>query len=58
MIHLDTNIVVAILNGLSEQVPSRFDAALKAITPIFMSVIVFYELIYAAASGQSPLQNW
>lgn len=57
MIHLDTNVAITILNRRSEQVRSRFDAAREANTPIFMSVIVFYELMYGAANSQRPVQN-
>lgn len=57
MIHLDTNIAIAILNGRSELVRTRFDAALETKTPIFMSVIVFHELMYGAANSQRRIQN-
>lgn len=57
MIHLDTNVAIAILNGRSEQVRSRFDAACETKTPICMSVIVFHELMYGAANSQRRVQN-
>ena len=57
MIHLDTNVAIAILNERSNRLRSRFDAARDAKTPIFMSVIVFHELMYGAANSQRRVQN-
>ena len=57
MIHLDTNVAITILNGRSQPVRTRFDAASETKTPIFMSAIVFNELMYGAANSQRPIQN-
>ena len=57
MIHLDTNVVIALLNGRPQQVRLRFDDARDTGTPIFMSAIVFHELMYGAANSQRRREN-
>jgi tRNA(fMet)-specific endonuclease VapC len=57
VIHLDTNVAIAILNGRPEKVRSRFDLARSSKTPIFMSTVVFHELMYGAANSQRRNQN-
>jgi tRNA(fMet)-specific endonuclease VapC len=57
MIHLDTNVAISILNGRPERVRSRFDLARGSRTPIFMSAVVFHELMYGAANSQRRIQN-
>jgi tRNA(fMet)-specific endonuclease VapC len=57
VIHLDTNVAIALLNGRPLQVRQRFDAARDAGTPIFLSAIVFYELMYGAANSLRRAEN-
>ncbi|NDB69354.1 MAG: type II toxin-antitoxin system VapC family toxin [Methylocystaceae bacterium] len=57
MIHLDTNVAIALLNGRPLQVRQRFDAARDAGTPIFLSAIVFHELMYGAANSLRRAEN-
>lgn len=57
MIHLDTNVAIALLNGRPLQVRQRFDAARDAGTSIFLSAIVFHELMYGAANSLRRTEN-
>jgi len=49
MIHLDTNVAIALLNGRPPQVRTHFDAARDAAIPIGLSSIAYHELMYGAA---------
>ncbi len=51
MIHLDTNVAIALLNNRQPQVRARFDAALAAVAPLAMSVVVYHELMFGAANS-------
>ncbi len=51
MIHLDTNVAIALLNNRQPQVRARFDAALAAAAPLAMSVVVYHELMFGAANS-------
>ena len=57
MIHLDTNVAIALLNGRPPQVRQKFDETREAATPIFMSAIVFHELMYGAANSLRRSEN-
>lgn len=57
MIHLDTNVAIALLNGRQPQVRSRFDAALAAGTRLGLSIIVYHELMYCAANSERRKAN-
>lgn len=57
MIHLDTNVAIALLNGRQPQVRSRFDAALAAGTRLGLSIIVYHELMYGAANSERRKAN-
>ena len=57
MIHLDTNVAIALLNGRQPKVRARFDAALAAGTPLALSMIVYYELMYGAAASERRKPN-
>ena len=57
MIHLDTNVAIALLNGRQPQVRSRFDAALAAGTRLCLSIIVYHELMYGAANSERRKAN-
>jgi tRNA(fMet)-specific endonuclease VapC len=53
VIHLDTNVAIALLNERQPKVRARFDAAFATGTPMALSTIVYHELMYgAAASGR------
>ncbi len=57
MIHLDTNVAIALLNNSQPQVRARFDAARAAATPFSLSIIVYHELMYGAAASQRRKAN-
>lgn len=57
MIHLDTNVAIALLNGRSEQVRRHFDAAHDAGVAMGLSVIVYHELMYGAAASARRREN-
>ena len=57
MIHLDTNVAIALLNGRPHQVRTHFDAARDARIPIGLSSIVYHELMYGAAASARRRAN-
>ena len=57
MIHLDTNVAIALLNDNQPQVRAKFDAARAAGTPFVLSIIVYHELMYGAAASQRRQAN-
>lgn len=58
MIHLDTNVAIALLNGRPPRVRTQFNAALSAGTPFAISIMVYCELQYgAAASSQRKINE-
>jgi tRNA(fMet)-specific endonuclease VapC len=57
MIHLDTNVAIALLNGRQKPVRAKFDAAKSAGTAICLSAIVYHELMYGAARSQRRKAN-
>lgn len=56
MIHLDTNVAIALLNNRQPQIRVRFDAA-RATAALGMSVIVYHELMYGAANSVRKQEN-
>jgi tRNA(fMet)-specific endonuclease VapC len=56
MIHLDTNVAIALLNNRQPRIRVRFDAA-RATTALGMSIIVYHELMYGAANSARKQQN-
>lgn len=56
MIHLDTNVAIALLNNRQPQIRARFDAA-RAASALGMSVIVYHELMYGAANSARKQEN-
>lgn len=56
MIHLDTNVAIALLND-RPPVRARFDAARTARTPLGLSTIVFHELMFGAAASKRRRAN-
>ncbi len=57
MIHLDTNVAIALLNAGGELVRARFDGARAAGTPMALSTIVHHELMYGAANSARRAAN-
>lgn len=57
MIHLDTNVAIALLNDRQPQVRARFDGARAAGTPLGLSMIVYHELMYGAAASERRKAN-
>jgi tRNA(fMet)-specific endonuclease VapC len=57
LIHLDTNVAIALLNNRPTQVRQRFDEALLTGIPQGISVVVYHELMYGAAASQRRKQN-
>ena len=57
MIHLDTNVAIALLNHRQPKVRDRFDAARAAGTPLGLSMIVYHELMYGAAASERRKPN-
>ncbi len=56
--HLDTNAVIAILNNRPEAVRIKLEAVLEAgRTPVAISSIVLFELMYGAAGSARPERN-
>jgi tRNA(fMet)-specific endonuclease VapC len=52
VIHLDTNVAIALLNRRESRVRERFDATRLAGTPLCLSTIVYHELMYGAAHSE------
>ena len=57
MIHLDTNVAIALLNEAQPRVRAQFEAARTAGTSIGLSMIVYYELMYGAAASRRRKDN-
>lgn len=57
MIHLDSNVAIALLNKRQPTVRACFDAALAARTPLALSIVVFHELMYGAAASERRKEN-
>lgn len=57
MIHLDTNVAIALLNGRPIGVRDKFDAARIEGVALFMSNIVLHELMFGAASSERRKGN-
>jgi tRNA(fMet)-specific endonuclease VapC len=57
MIHLATNVAIALLNDRPHRVRSHFDAARGAGVPIGLSSIVYHELMYGAAASVRRRDN-
>jgi tRNA(fMet)-specific endonuclease VapC len=56
MIHLDTNVAIALLNNRQPQIRVRFDSA-RATTALGMSVIVYHQLMCGAANSARKQEN-
>jgi tRNA(fMet)-specific endonuclease VapC len=56
MIHLDTNVAIALLSNRHPQIRVRFDSA-RATTALGMSIIVYHELMYGAANSARKQEN-
>jgi tRNA(fMet)-specific endonuclease VapC len=57
LIHLDTNVAIALLNEAQPRVRTRFDAARAAGTPFSLSIIVVHELMVGAAASRRRKAN-
>ena len=57
MIHLDTNVAIALLNGAQSIIRERFDSARLAGSPLRLSMIVYHELMYGAAYSDRRADN-
>lgn len=57
MIHLDTNVAIALLNDRQPLVRARFDATRAAGTALGLSMIVYHELMYGAAASERRQAN-
>jgi tRNA(fMet)-specific endonuclease VapC len=57
MFCLDTNVVVALMNGRRPAVRERFAAARVAGAPIALSAIALFELRFGAANSARPAEN-
>mgnify|MGYP001601487534 CR=1 FL=1 len=57
MIHLDTNVAIALLNGRQRKVRKRLDDTRAAGTPLGLSMIAYHELIYRAARSERRSDN-
>jgi tRNA(fMet)-specific endonuclease VapC len=56
MIHLDTNVAIALLNNRQPRLRARFDAALAS-APLAMSIVVYHELMFGAANSAHRRAN-
>jgi tRNA(fMet)-specific endonuclease VapC len=57
VIHLDTNVAIALLNNRQPSVRSQFDITRAAGTELGMSIIVHHELMYGAANSERRSAN-
>jgi len=57
VIHLDTNVAIALLNNRQPAVREKFDAARASGTSLGLSMIVYHELMYGAAYSERRRAN-
>jgi tRNA(fMet)-specific endonuclease VapC len=57
VIHLDTNVAIALLNNRQPRIRARFDAARASGTPLGLSIVVYHELMYGAAHSERRTAN-
>jgi tRNA(fMet)-specific endonuclease VapC len=57
VIHLDTNVAIALLNDRQPEVRRRFDAARAANATLCLSTVVYHELMYGAAHSERRRAN-
>jgi tRNA(fMet)-specific endonuclease VapC len=57
LIHLDTNVAIALLNESQPRVRTHFDATRTAGTAFGLSMIVYHELMYGAAASRRRKAN-
>jgi tRNA(fMet)-specific endonuclease VapC len=57
LIHLDTNVAIALLNERSTAVRERFEVARSATARLGLSTIVYHELMYGAAYSERQKAN-
>ncbi len=57
MIHLDTKVAIALLNGRRSRIREQFNSARLAGTQLGLSMIVYHELMYGAARSERRAAN-
>lgn len=57
MLHLDTNVMIRLLNGRNEAVRRHFDLARSRSQHLAISAVVLHELVYGACSSQREDTN-
>jgi tRNA(fMet)-specific endonuclease VapC len=57
VIHLDTNVAIALLNSRQPKLRARLDEALATGTPLALSIIVYHELMVGAAASERRKAN-
>ena len=57
MIHLDTNVAIALLNHRPRGVREKFEASRAAGNGLALSMIVYHELMYGAAHSERRREN-
>ena len=57
MIHLDTNVAIALLNGRAPEVRAKFDAARAEGAALYMSSVALHELMFGAAASMRRREN-
>lgn len=57
MIHLDTNVVIGLLNGRPAWARARFEALRRDASGVGLSMIAYHELLYGAAASERRLDN-
>ena len=57
MIHLDTNVAIALINGDRPRIRAQFNMTRLAGIPLGLSMIVYHELMYGAACTERRAEN-
>lgn len=57
MIHLDTNVLIGLLNRRPVVLRDRFDEAIDSDKPLSISVVVQHEMLFGAAASRVPERN-
>jgi tRNA(fMet)-specific endonuclease VapC len=57
VIHLDTNVAIALLNDRNPEVRRQFEVARAAGTKLGLSTVVYHELMYGAAHSNQRQAN-
>jgi tRNA(fMet)-specific endonuclease VapC len=57
VIHLDSNVLIGLLNDRPRDGRRRFDGLRQRYDRLFVSVVVYHELMYGAAASARRLEN-